>query len=185
MGASGAPRRLAADEPAPDLGAPNKRTGPDTPRAREATSRAHGVNLVAVALGGFCGAALRVGLGLWFPDAPGFPATTLAINVTGTAALAALTSYWQITRGAPSWLRAGVGTGFLGAFTTFSALVLFALGSTPARAALALVVSLALCAAAAWAAMWWVERALAGRKKSAQAVQAWPTAGEPDDGGAP
>ncbi|MFL4480219.1 fluoride efflux transporter FluC [Paeniglutamicibacter sp. ORCA_105] len=167
------------------MGAPNGPTGVGTSRPVESTSRAHGVNLVAVAVGGFCGAALRVGLGLWFPDAPGFPATTLAINVTGTAALAALTSYWQITRRAPGWLRAGVGTGFLGAFTTFSALVLFALGSTPARAALDLVVSLILCAAAAWAAMWWVERALAGRQKSAQSVQASPPAADPDGGGAP
>lgn len=167
------------------MGAPNGPTGPGTSRPAESTSRAHGRNLVAVAVGGFCGAALRVGLGFWFPDAPGFPATTLAINVTGTAALAALTSYWQITRRAPGWLRAGVGTGFLGAFTTFSALVLFALGSTPARASLDLIVSLALCAAAAWAAMWWVERALAGHQKSARAVQAWPPVADPDGGGAP
>ena len=167
------------------MGAPNGPTGVGTTRPAESTSRAHGVNLVAVAVGGFCGAALRVGLGLWFPDAPGFPATTLAINVAGTAALAALTSYWQITRRAPGWLRAGVGTGFLGAFTTFSALVLFALGSTPARAALDLVASLALCAAAAWTSMWWVERALVARQKSAQAVQASPPDADQDCGGAP
>ena len=137
------------------------------PASPKAAPRATGRNLAAVAAGGFCGAALRVGLGIWFPDAPGFPATTLAINVAGTAALAALTSYWQITRRGPGWLRAGIGTGFLGAFTTFSALVLFALGATPAEAMLDLALSLLLCAAAAWASMAWVEHTLAGSGRSA------------------
>ncbi|WP_083410953.1 CrcB family protein [Arthrobacter sp. UCD-GKA] len=122
--------------------------------------RITGRNLAAVAVGGLCGAGLRVGLGLWFPDGPGFPATTLAINVAGTAALGALTSYWQVTRRGPGWLRAGVGTGFLGAFTTFSALILFALGAGAGAVVLDLAVSLVLCVAAAWAAMAVVERVL-------------------------
>lgn len=138
-----------------------------------------------MAVGGFCGAALRVGLGLWFPDEPGFPATTLAINVTGTAALAALTSYWQITHRGPSWLRAGIGTGFLGAFTTFSALILFAVGATPAEAVLVLVLSLLLCAAAAWASMSWVERALAGSGESAPSGRELPRVEDPGAGGNP
>ncbi len=138
-----------------------------------------------MAAGGFCGAALRVGLGLWFPDAPGFPATTLAINVTGTAALAALTGYWQITHRAPSWLRAGIGTGFLGAFTTFSALILFAVGATPAAAVLDLVLSVLLCAAAAWASMSWVERALAVSGESAPSDRELPRVGDPGAGGNP
>ncbi|WP_286166646.1 CrcB family protein [Arthrobacter sp. AQ5-05] len=143
-----------------------------------------GRNLAAVAVGGLCGAGLRVGLGLWFPDGPGFPAATLAINVAGTAALGALTSYWQVTHRGPGWLRAGIGTGFLGAFTTFSALVLFALGAAPGAAVLDLAISLVLCVAAAWAAMAVVERVLARR---ANANPALPDGrqhpGTPDAGG--
>lgn len=153
--------------------------------SRGAPPRVTGRNLAAVAAGGFCGAALRVGLGLWFPDAPGFPATTLAINVTGTAALAALTSYWQITHRGPSWLRAGIGTGLLGAFTTFSALILFALGTTAAEALLNLLLSLLICAVAAWASMSWVERALAGSKDPKSSGQDLPRAGDPDAGETP
>jgi fluoride ion exporter CrcB/FEX len=160
-------------------------TGTSNPLIPTASPRVTGRNLAAVAVGGFCGAALRVGLGLWFPDAPGFPATTLAINVIGTTALAALTSYWQISHRGPGWLRAGIGTGFLGAFTTFSALVLFILGATPAQALLDLLLSLVLCAAAAWISMWWVERALAARKKPAPAFRALPGAGDPDERGQP
>lgn len=111
-------------------------------------------------MGGLCGTALRVGLGLWFPDGPGFPATTLAINVAGTAALGALTSYWQISHRGAGWLRAGIGTGFLGAFTTFSALMLFVAAAAPGMGLLDLMLSMVLCVVAAWAAMALVERTL-------------------------
>lgn len=164
---------------------PNPGAGRGVPASAPARSHSHARNLAAVAVGGFCGAALRVGLGLWFPDAPGFPATTLAINVSGTAALAALTSYWQATHRGPGWLRAGIGTGLLGAFTTFSALVLFALGTTPLQAALNLALSLVLCAATAWASMSWVERSHSGREKSAQARPNPPGAGNPHAKGMP
>lgn len=164
---------------------PNPGEGTDSPASAPASSHAHARNLAAVAGGGFCGAALRVGLGLWFPDAPGFPATTLAINVIGTAALAALTSYWQITHRGPGWLRAGIGTGFLGAFTTFSALVLFALGTAPLQSVLYLALSLVLCAATAWASMSGVERARSGRGRPAQARLGSPGAGNPHGGGMP
>lgn len=146
--------------------------------------RISGRSLAAVAAGGLCGAGLRVGLGLWFPDGPGFPAATLAINVAGTAALGALTSYWQVTRRGPGWLRAGIGTGFLGAFTTFSALVLFALGAAPGAAVLDLAISLVLCVAAAWAAMAVVERMLR-RGARAAPVADTPHPGLPDAGGTP
>src|SRR4051794_30339646 len=109
------------------------------PAPAKIRARITGRSLVAVAVGGFCGAALRVGLGLWFPEGTGFPATTLLINVAGTATLGALTSYWQVSHRGGGWLRAGIGTGFLGAFTTFSALVLFTLGAAPGVALLNLV----------------------------------------------
>ena len=80
-----------------------------------------------IALGGFAGGDARYALGLAWPDRPGaFPWTTFGINVSGAFVLALLLvlilEAWQ----APTWLRPLVGTGFLGAFTTFSA-VAFAL----------------------------------------------------------
>lgn len=70
------------------------------------------------------GAAGRWGLDLLIPHGPDeFPVSTLTINLVGTFLLAYLVAeVW--TRPVPSWLKAGVGPGILGTFTTFSAVVL-------------------------------------------------------------
>lgn len=79
----------------------------------------------AVAVGGLIGTELRYGAGLVFPEAPGgVPWTTLAINVLGSFVLAALTTLWIARPRTAFWLRAGLGPGLLGSFTTFSALAL-------------------------------------------------------------
>ena len=79
---------------------------------------------LAVAAGGLVGTELRYGLGLAFPEFPGsFPWTTLCINVAGSFVLAALTTAWMARPHTPFWLRAGLGPGLLGSFTTFSAVV--------------------------------------------------------------
>jgi len=79
---------------------------------------------LAVAAGGLIGAELRYGLGLAFPDLPGaVPWATLLINVGGSFALAALTTIWIARPQTAFWLRAGLGPGLLGSFTTFSAVV--------------------------------------------------------------
>jgi CrcB protein len=52
------------------------------------------------------------------------PWTTLAINVLGSFVLAALTTLWLARPRTAFWLRAGLGPGLLGSFTTFSALAL-------------------------------------------------------------
>jgi CrcB protein len=50
-----------------------------------------------------------------------FPWSTLLINIVGSLALGFLVArIWPLTAG---WVRAGVGPGLLGGFTTFSALV--------------------------------------------------------------
>src|SRR5690606_31469823 len=55
-------------------------------------------------------------------DADAFPFGMLAVNVVGSFALAVLVArVWRI---APAWLRAGLGAGLLGSFTTFSAIAL-------------------------------------------------------------
>ena len=80
---------------------------------------------LAVAAGGFLGTELRYGLGLAFPEQTGsVPWTTLLINVAGSFALAALTTIWMARPQTAFWLRAGLGPGVLGSFTTFSAVML-------------------------------------------------------------
>lgn len=75
---------------------------------------------LAVAIGGFIGACLRFGISEWMGTVNGFPLSTLLINIFGSFFLAwfyTMTSeYWRIN----PHVRAGIGTGFVGAFTTFS-----------------------------------------------------------------
>jgi fluoride exporter len=78
----------------------------------------------AVAAGGLVGTELRYGLGVLFPEQAGnVPWTTLAINVAGSFVLGILTTVWIARPHTAFWLRAGIGPGLLGSFTTFSALV--------------------------------------------------------------
>ena len=82
------------------------------------------VTLLGVALGGALGAVCRYGVSLFFqgllrPTAwSGFPLGTLVVNVVGSFLLALL--LFQPRLGLPLPLRLAIGTGFLGAMTTFS-----------------------------------------------------------------
>ena len=79
---------------------------------------------LAVAVGGLIGTELRYGAGVLFPEAAGsVPWTTLVINVAGSFVLSALTTVWIARPKTAFWLRAGLGPGLLGSFTTFSAVV--------------------------------------------------------------
>ena len=70
----------------------------------------------AVLIGGFSGGILRAALGLVVVS----PIAILLVNLVG-AFLLSFWTYWGIERGAfPSWVNLGVGTGLIGAFTTFS-----------------------------------------------------------------
>jgi CrcB protein len=79
-------------------------------------------NVLAVGVGGFLGAIVRHGVNLavariW---AWPFPLGTFLINVSGSFALGLLASVAAERLGLdPAW-RLLVGTGFLGAYTTFS-----------------------------------------------------------------
>jgi CrcB protein len=79
------------------------------------------VTIIALVVGGLVGTGLRLGIDALLPHADdAFPWSTLLINVIGSFALGALVArVWQI---APHWLKAGLGAGLLGSFTTFSAL---------------------------------------------------------------
>lgn len=76
--------------------------------------------LFAVLVGGAIGTGLRLGLDLAVPHGDaGFPVSTLVINAVGAFTLGLLTArLWPTAR---PWVRAGLGPGLLGSFTTFSA----------------------------------------------------------------
>jgi CrcB protein len=77
--------------------------------------------LAAIFLGGAAGAALRVGLDRAFPSpAAGWPWVTFAINVMGAFLLGYLTTRLQERLPLSTYRRPLLGTGFCGAFTTFS-----------------------------------------------------------------
>lgn len=118
------------------------------PAQRQELRRQHGSVVAVIAAGGVIGALLRYQLGRWWPTAsPGFPWTTLLINVTGSLLLGVLIVVLTERRPAHRWLRPFIGTGILGGFTTFSTwctdIVVLLHDGRPAFAALYLVGTLA------------------------------------------
>ncbi|MDO7882979.1 fluoride efflux transporter FluC [Salinibacterium soli] len=108
-------------------------------------------DVLAVLAGGLVGTGLRLGLDSVLPH-EGFAVSTLVANTVGALALGMLVA--RLWDRVPSWLRAGLGAGLLGSFTTFSALAvaLVSLGAAgdwmPALAYL--VATMALGLGAAW-----------------------------------
>jgi fluoride exporter len=79
-----------------------------------------GRDLAAVLVGGVVGTGLRLAIDAAIPHGDTeFPLSTLVINAVGAFLLGAVVA--RIWSTAPSWLRAGLGAGLLGSFTTFSA----------------------------------------------------------------
>jgi fluoride exporter len=81
--------------------------------------------LAVVAVGGTVGTAVRAAIALAVPDVGGVPVAILAINVVGAFLLGVLLE--ALVRRGPDMgrrrlLRLGLGTGFCGGFTTYSAL---------------------------------------------------------------
>lgn len=77
---------------------------------------------VSILLFGAFGAASRYGISLLIPhdDPAGWPWATFLINVLGSLALGVTLAFAVRNNLSMVW-REGLGTGFLGAFTTFSA----------------------------------------------------------------
>lgn len=84
------------------------------------------MDLLLVGIGGFAGAVARRVVDLWVSDRAGaaFPFGTLVINLTG-AFLLGLLYAWATERDVlPREIRGPVMIGFIGAYTTFSTLML-------------------------------------------------------------
>ncbi|CAN5299044.1 N/A [soil metagenome] len=120
-----------------------------------------GRDLGAVVVGGILGTGLRLAIDTAVPhDDASFPLSTLLINTVGALVLGTLVAWLWPT--APSWLKAGLGVGLLGSFTTFSAFAVSLVSLTaagewvPALGYLALTVVLGLGAA-------WLGLVLGGR----------------------
>lgn len=82
--------------------------------------------VAAVFVGGLVGTGLRVAVDSLIPG----PIATLVVNVVGSLVLGFLVARLWPT--ASAWLKAGLGAGLLGSFTTFSAVavILVDLGLT-------------------------------------------------------
>ncbi|WP_303709757.1 MULTISPECIES: CrcB family protein [Microbacterium] len=99
--------------------------------------------VLLVALGGTLGTAARLGLGLLVDDPGGFPLAVLLANVLGALLIGVVAARLP----ASAELRLLLGTGVLGGFTTYSALMTGTLalwGAAPLLAAAYAVGSLVL-----------------------------------------
>ncbi len=79
---------------------------------------------LAVAIGGLVGTGLRLACDLAFPHADGeLPVETLIVNLVGAFALGWLVGGLWTRPTTPMWLKAGLGSGLIGSFTTLSAVM--------------------------------------------------------------
>jgi CrcB protein len=86
-------------------------------------------NVGAVFLGGVIGTALRFLLSTSIPHSA--TVATFLINIVGSFVLGLLVSSLWAKTSTPLWLKAGLGTGLLGGFTTFSAVAIDAAQTLP------------------------------------------------------
>jgi CrcB protein len=98
--------------------------------------------ILAVLAGGMLGTAARLTVDVVLPHGgTTFPLGTFLVNLAGSFLLGMLVSrVWPV---APEWLRAGLGPGLLGSFTTFSALAVSAVELTASGVAASAVMYVA------------------------------------------
>lgn len=73
-----------------------------------------------IGLAGVLGALLRFFVGRWFEAGGTFPWGTLIANMTGCLMLGWLLTSLRFWISPHPWIKAGLGSGFIGAYTTFS-----------------------------------------------------------------
>ena len=139
------------------------------PRARR---RAHGLSidtreLAAIFAGGAIGALARVWIGRHFAGSAGsWPWATFAINVSGSFALAYFAVRLQERLPQSTYRRPLLGTGFCGAYTTFSTMQVEMLRLVEADRT-GLAIGYALGSIAAGLAAIWLATAMARRTRLA------------------
>ncbi|MFC9916872.1 FluC/FEX family fluoride channel [Agromyces binzhouensis] len=79
---------------------------------------------LAVFVGGLAGTGLRLALDTALPHADdGFPWSTFIANLVGTFVLGWLAGGLWTRPSTPAWMKAGIGSGLIGSFTTLSAVM--------------------------------------------------------------
>jgi CrcB protein len=79
-------------------------------------------SVIAVFIGGLIGTSARYLVGLALPrDVSEVAWNTIMVNVIGSLLLGLLVASLWRREATPDWLKAGLGAGVLGSFTTFSA----------------------------------------------------------------
>jgi CrcB protein len=84
--------------------------------------------LAAIFLGGAAGVLLRVGVSRAFPPGASWPWVTFTVNITGAFVLGYLVTRLQERLPITTYRRPLLGTGFCGAYTTFSTVQVELLG---------------------------------------------------------
>lgn len=114
----------------PDLDAAEDRrhqprvAGPFDQVPRSRWPRIHWATVAMVGLGGFVGGVVRYAVGEAWPTGAGqFPWATFTVNTAGTFVLALLLVLVLEVLPPTTYLRPAIGTGFCGALTTFSSVV--------------------------------------------------------------
>lgn len=114
---------------------------------RSRLPRIHGGSVVAVAAGGFVGGVARYLVGLAWPTPAGsVPWAIFTVNTAGAFTLALLVVLVMEVLPPTTYLRPAIGTGFCGALTTFSSVMVgldqLVSGGSPLVALVYLLVSL-------------------------------------------
>jgi CrcB protein len=138
---------------------------PDGSTAHPAVRHSQKAIVLAVGIGGVFGAAARYAVSLAIPTPTGgFPWSTFLINVTGSAVLGALLVLLVDRFPRTGLTRPVVGTGVIGAYTTFSTFEIDAVSLVraghPETAALYVVATVMVGLVACWAGMTGVRSAL-------------------------
>lgn len=98
--------------------------------------------ILAVLAGGVLGTGIRLAVDILLPHGGTvFPVGTFLVNLVGSFTLGLFVArVWPVV---PEWLRAGLGPGLLGSFTTFSALAVSAVELTASGVAASAVLYVA------------------------------------------
>lgn len=78
------------------------------------------MNAIIIMIFGFFGGIMRFYLEEFFPKVGVFPIATLFVNLVGCFCLAFFVEKYFVSKKTSEHLLLGIGTGFIGSFTTFS-----------------------------------------------------------------